>query len=197
MTATITDPRAWNVAISMGLAMRPRLRWAEWAAGWTSPCTCVPEKKDGIVRHQEECRGPERLQALQRKFGYSLGMDLWCARAIPVPEPWDIEAYKADCARSRSCLVPGTLPSLVYRPGPEEPLWWAVDFSPSDGTIVVHVGHGMPTLWTVWGPGAGTQGDHANLQACFRRADIAVVGAALDLAKVAAKAMRSRTVVRR
>lgn len=60
---------------------------------------------------------------------------------------------------------------------------------------VVHVGCGMPTLWTVWGPGAGTQGDHANLQACFRRADIAEVDATLDLAKVAAKAMRSATVV--
>ncbi len=113
------------------------------------------------------------------------GRDGWCGRRTcppdldgqcrcaspPVPDPSDAAAYLADCARRG--VEPGPLPSLEYRPGAG--LWWAVECSPHDASIVVHVGYDYPTLWTLWGPGASTQGDHANLQACFRRAHHQVV----------------------
>ena len=117
--------------------------------------------------------------------------DQWypCECLRPVPDPSDGAAYLADCARRG--VEPGPLPSLEYRP--DAGLWWAVECSPADASIVVHVGYDYPTMWTVWGPGAGTQGDVANLQACFRRANYKVVECTLRIATAAAAALEAST----
>ncbi|MBK8720581.1 MAG: hypothetical protein IPN32_38610 [Deltaproteobacteria bacterium] len=176
---------AWRVAAALALACN--LDWGRWVAGrdgWCGRRTCPPDL-DGQCR----CASP------------------------PVADPSDAAAYLADCARRG--VEPGPLPSLEYRP--DAGLWWAVECSPHDASIVVHVGYDYPKLcivvhvgydypklcivvhvgydypklWTLWGPGASTQGDHANLQACFRRAHHQMVECSLRLVTAAAAALET------
>ncbi len=185
---------AWRVAAALALACN--LDWGRWARSRRPNPNC------------DLCwgRGGERDGDVPDQW-YS------CECLRHVPDPSDAAAYLADCARRG--VEPGPLPSLEYRP--DAGLWWAVECSPHDASIVVHVGYDYPKLcivvhvgydypklcivvhvgydypklWTLWGPGASTQGDHANLQACFRRAHHQMVECSLRLVTAAAAALET------
>lgn len=114
--AANTDPRAWAVAIA--LARESKLGWGDWASGETAD----PRPASWWCTRCERAGNPE--------FGSHT--PTWATRAycrvcihefvdptmradgtpIPVPAPWDVDAYLADCARRG--VEPGPLPSLSW-----------------------------------------------------------------------------------
>lgn len=120
--AMTPDPRAWRVAIALALALPEPPDWARWASGETAdprPATWW-------------CTGCERDGAPD----FGAHVPTWSTRAYcrvciddvsdptmrpngsptPVPAPWDVPAYLADCARRG--VEPGPLPSLEWT-GPD------------------------------------------------------------------------------
>jgi len=118
------DEIAWRIAIALALALPNPPDWARWAAGWTAPCTCDPYRGDdgfgSRMYHNSKCIDPgalaERGHLALRERRYIE------ARATPVPAPWDVDAYLADCARRQ--VEPGPMPSLEWT-GPDGFGWSA------------------------------------------------------------------------
>lgn len=178
---TAPDPRAWRVAIALALALPEPPDWALWASGETADprpatwwCTrCEREGRPDFGAHvptwstRAYCRVciDEYVDPTMKPAG----------SPTPVPAPWDVPAYLADCARRQ--VEPGPLPSLEYVP--TTGLWWKV----SDHATVT-IGHGVQTLWDVlW------SGNYAMLRPRFRSADVDAASAGFTLATAAAKAM--------
>lgn len=103
-----SDEVAWKVAIALALALPKPPGWARWAAGWTAADT-----------HREELRA--RIERESIAAGAS---ETWAAREashaardariepVPVPAPWDVDAYLADCELRK--VDPGPPPSLSW-----------------------------------------------------------------------------------
>lgn len=99
------DPRAWRVAwrVATALAHATGLDWPQWAKGETSTVrvcgTCAePMTESGTCGRRlgrKSCGGLSRMSA-----------------PLPVPAPWDTDAYLADCRRRN--VEPGPLPSLTH-----------------------------------------------------------------------------------
>ncbi|MGL5912272.1 MAG: hypothetical protein ACRCZP_19865 [Phycicoccus sp.] len=106
---TAPDPRAWRVAIALALALPWPPDWALWASGDTaSECCSYCLITLGGVDDDDD---PSFV----------------CPRCdnppVPVPAPWDVPAYLADCERRG--VEPGPLPSLEWT-GPDG-LGWRVE----------------------------------------------------------------------
>lgn len=116
---TTHDPRAWRVAIALGL--ESGLDWSRWASGEYTrrlACgSCDAPKTKSTWSCSETVVNPKTKR--KRRCGGVSRYD----SPIPVPTPWDADAYLADVARRG--VEPGPLPSLSWT-GPDG-FGWRVD----------------------------------------------------------------------
>lgn len=157
----MNDPKQWEIAAA--LAAKCGLDWGRWALGLTAH-----EGKCGHCIHKAHsgmCSGRNGGTA------YPCPCFHGCTTG-PVAEPWDAEAYKADCARRG--VEPGPLPSLRYRGNGVR--WRVLWLAPK--RVAIEVGDAMVEVWSptrVIATGMCTLDDLAR---------------AVELARVAKEAMR-------
>ncbi len=143
---TNTWPLPWHIAAA--LARESGLDWARWAYGLTSACNCVPYQRDDQEHHEVHCRGPERLREMKAMYGPRLGEDIWKREAVPVPDPSDAEAYRADCARRG--VEPGPMPALSFDDGR---VAWKVYMGRTEIHVWICVGISAMNRWSHWPAG--------------------------------------------
>ena len=87
---TNTWPLPWRIAA----ALARELDWARWAYGETARCDCWTNSRNV---HDDGC---------------SQSGKPFVRSVVPVPDPSDAEAYRADCARRG--VEPGPMPALSF-----------------------------------------------------------------------------------
>lgn len=121
---------AWRVAAALALACG--LDWGRWAAGLTADVRMVPFRyDDGFPVCEGWCLWPD-------DGACPLYVSEAEARAHAVPDPSDVAAYLADCARRG--VEPGPLPSLSWTSEDGRAGWEVTE-------VVVRVSAGWAGFW--------------------------------------------------
>lgn len=120
MTAAWTTEQ--RVAVALWAEHEPTQDLARWARGETAPLQNTPSPEHVDC---EQCRGWGGYRDPYVDYDAWHRCECGCPTPqersrVPVPDPLDVEAYKADCARR--CVDPGPLPSLDY--ADERVRWW-------------------------------------------------------------------------
>lgn len=167
MTAAWTP--AARVAVALWAEHEPTRDLAAWARGETAP------RPHGMCTMGVGCREAGACWAIEE--GLAEGCPLVHLQT-PVPDPLDVEAYRADCARRG--VEPGPLPSLKYDGG--SVVRWRVE-----STVYIEVGDaGLFEAWAVLKDGKVLGFGDGGRQ----KADVDHLVLLARLAQAAAEAMR-------
>ena len=125
---------AWRVAAALALACR--LDWGRWAAGLTVlRCTCSTWGTGARLVHTScphHGREPDPVVGAAYRDGPPK------QRPTPVPDPFNVDAYLADCAFRG--VEPGPLPSLSWTSEDGRAGWEVTE-------VVVRVSAGWAGFW--------------------------------------------------